>query len=246
MEKVVLKFGGSSLANNEKLNIVASKIVDFYNQKKKVVVVVSAQGNTTDNLIREAKELSIEPNKREMDVLLSTGEQISISKLAILLNHMGYPAISLTGWQVGIHTTNKYGDANIKKIDTEILSKYLDNNNIVIVAGFQGINDSNNITTLGRGGSDATAVAIAASISAEKCYIFSDVDGVYDLDPNKFDNAKKYKRISYNDMLDLANNGAKVLHNKCVEIAKCNNVIIEVASTFNNNPGTIVGNIDTQ
>ena len=238
METVVLKFGGSSLADNIKLNIVANKIIDFYNKGNKIVVVVSAQGKTTDNLIKEAKELSYEPNKREMDVLLSTGEQISISKLAILLNRLGYSAISLTGWQAGIYTSNTNEEAKIEYINTERINKELDEGKIVVVAGFQGINDNKDISTLGRGGSDTTAVAIAAAIKADHCYIFSDVDGVYSTDPNKIPDAKKITELSYTEMLDLSNEGAKVLHNRCVEIAEKYNVLIETGSTFNNNVGT--------
>lgn len=240
METIVLKFGGSSLADNIKLNIVANKIIDFYNKKNKVIVVVSAQGKTTDGLIKEAKELSYSPDKREMDVLLSTGEQISISKLAILLKRLGYNAISLTGWQAGIYTSNTNEEAKIEYINTERIEKELENNNIVIVAGFQGINDKKDITTLGRGGSDTTAVAIAAAIKADHCYIFSDVDGVYSTDPNKITIAKKIEELSYDEMLDLSNEGAKVLHNRCVEIAKKYNVLIETGSTFNNNVGTVI------
>ena len=240
METIVLKFGGSSLADNIKLNIVANKIIDFVSKKNKVIVVVSAQGKTTDGLIKEAKELSYTPDKREMDVLLSTGEQISISKLAILLKRLGYKAISLTGWQAGIYTSNTNEEAKIEYINTERIKKELDNDNIVIVAGFQGINDNKDITTLGRGGSDTTAVAIAAAIKAEHCYIFSDVDGVYSTDPNKITDAKKIEELSYKEMLDLSNEGAKVLHNRCVEIAQKYNVLIETGSTFNNNVGTII------
>ena len=238
METIVLKFGGSSLADNIKLNIVANKIIDFYNKNNKVIVVVSAQGKTTDNLIKEAKELSYDPDKREMDVLLSTGEQVSISKLAILLNRLGYKSVSLTGWQAGIFTSNDNGKAKIKYINTERIQNELNNGNIVIVAGFQGIDDKKDITTLGRGGSDTTAVSIAAAIKAAHCYIFSDVDGVYSTDPNKISNAKKIEELSYNEMLDLSNEGAKVLHNRCVEIAQKYNVLIETGSTFNNNIGT--------
>lgn len=240
METIVLKFGGSSLADNIKLNIVANKIIDFYNQKKKIVVVVSAQGKTTDNLIKEAKELSYEPNNREMDVLLSTGEQISISKLSILLNRMGYPAISLTGWQAGIYTNETNQEAKIEQINTARIQSELDKDNIVIIAGFQGINELGDITTLGRGGSDTTAVAVAAAIKADHCYIFSDVDGVYSTDPNKITEAQKLENISYQEMLDLSNEGAKVLHNRCVEIAQKFNVLIETGSTFNNNVGTVI------
>ena len=238
METIVLKFGGSSLADNIKLNIVANKIIDFYNKNNKVIVVVSAQGKTTDNLIKEAKELSYDPDKREMDVLLSTGEQVSISKLAILLNRLGYKAVSLTGWQAGIFTSNDNGKAKIEYINTERMQNELDNGNIVIVAGFQGIDDKKDITTLGRGGSDTTAVSIAAAIKSAHCYIFSDVDGVYSTDPNKIADAKKIEELSYNEMLDLSNEGAKVLHNRCVEIAQKYNVLIETGSTFNNNIGT--------
>ena len=238
METIVLKFGGSSLADNIKLNIVANKIIDFYNKQNKIIVVVSAQGKTTDGLIKEAKELSYEPDEREMDVLLSTGEQVSISKLAILLKRLGYNAISLTGWQAGIYTSNTNGEAKIEYINTERIKQELDNNNIVILAGLQCINKQKDITTLGRGGSDTTAVAIAAAIKADHCYIFSDVDGVYSTDPNKITDAKKIEELSYDEMLDLSNEGAKVLHNRCVEIAQKYNVLIETGSTFNNNIGT--------
>lgn len=242
METVVLKFGGSSTVDNIKLNIVANKIIDFYNNKNKVVVVVSAQGKTTDNLIKEAKELSYEPNKREMDALLSTGEQISSSKLAILLNRLGYKAISLTGWQAGIYTTNTNEEAKIEYINTERVKKELSEGKIVVIAGFQGINDNKDIATLGRGGSDTTAVAIASAIKANHCYIFSDVDGVYSTDPNKIPDAKKIPELSYTEMLDLSNEGAKVLHNRCVEIAEKYDVLIETGSTFNNNIGTKINN----
>ncbi len=242
METIVLKFGGSSLADNIKLNIVANKIIDFYNKGNKVIVVVSAQGKTTDNLIKEAKELSYEPNKREMDVLLSTGEQISISKLSILLNRLGYNAISLTGWQAGIYTSNTNEEAKIEYINTERINKELESGKIVVIAGFQGINDNKDIATLGRGGSDTTAVAVAAAIKADHCYIFSDVDGVYSTDPNKITDAKKIKELSYTEMLDLSNEGAKVLHNRCVEIAEKYDVLIETGSTFNNNIGTKINN----
>ena len=238
METIVLKFGGSSLADNIKLNIVANKIIDFYNKGNKIIVVVSAQGKTTDNLIKEAKELSYEPNKREMDVLLSTGEQISISKLSILLNRLGYKAVSLTGWQAGIYTSNTNEEAKIEYINTDRINKELEEGNIVVIAGFQGINDNKDISTLGRGGSDTTAVAVAAAINANHCYIFSDVDGVYSTDPNKIADAKKITELSYTEMLDLSNEGAKVLHNRCVEIADKYDVLIETGSTFNNNVGT--------
>ena len=242
MDTIVLKFGGSSTADNIKLNIVANKIIDFYNKKNKIIVVVSAQGKTTDNLIKEAKELSYEPDKREMDVLLSTGEQVTISKLAILLNRLGYKAVSLTGWQAGICTSNANQEAKIEYINTNRIQEELDKNNIVIIAGFQGINEKKDITTLGRGGSDTTAVAVAAAMKADHCYIFSDVDGVYSTDPNKITDAKKIQELSYEEMLDLSNEGAKVLHNRCVEIAQKYDVLIETGSTFNNNIGTQITN----
>ncbi len=242
METIVLKFGGSSLADNIKLNIVANKIIEFYNQGKQIVVVVSAQGKTTDNLIKDAKSLAYEPSKREMDVLLSTGEQVSISKLCILLTRIGYEAISLTGWQAGIYTTAKHQEATINEIDTSRIKKELEQNKIVVIAGFQGIDENKDITTLGRGGSDTTAVAISAAINADHCYIFSDVDGVYSTDPNKISKAKKIEQLSYTEMLDLSNEGAKVLHNRCVEIAEKYNVLIETGSTFNNNIGTVICN----
>lgn len=240
---VVLKFGGSSVATNHKLNIVANKIIDFYNKNNKVVVVVSAQGKTTDKLISEANELSLNPNNREMDMLLSVGEQITASKLAILLNELGYKTISFTGWQAGIYTNNQNQNAKILDIDTSNILKELDKNKIVIVAGFQGINENNEITTLGRGGSDTTAVAIAAALKARECYIYSDVDGIYSTDPNKIDVAKKIDEISYKEMLEISNEGAKVLHNRCVELGEKYNIPIIAKSTFNNNNGTKISNI---
>ena len=208
---VVQKFGGSSVADTEKLYNICKHIIREYNENNKVVVVVSAQGKTTDNLIKEANTLSNMPNERELDVLLSSGEQISMAKLSILLNRMNIPAISLTGWQAGIFTNNTNQAAIIEDIDTTRIIKELDNGKVVIVAGFQGINENMDITTLGRGGSDTTAVAIAAKINADHCYIFSDVDGVYTSDPNQVTIAKKIDSISYTEMLEIADEGAKVL-----------------------------------
>ena len=242
MDTVVLKFGGSSVADNIKLNIVAEKIKEFYKENKKIVVVVSAQGDTTDKLIKEAMSLSSMPNERELDVLLSCGEQITIAKLSILLNRIGMKAISLTGWQAGIYTNNTNQDATIENIDTTRIINELNNNNIVIVAGFQGINEKLDITTLGRGGSDTTAMAIAAKIKATACYIFSDVDGVYSADPKKTKVAKKIDNISYSEMIEIADEGAKVLHNRCVEVGQKFNVPIIAKSTFLNNSGTIINN----
>ena len=242
MDTIVLKFGGSSVADNIKLNVVAEKIKEFYNKNNKIVVVVSAQGKTTDGLIKEALSLSSIPTERELDVLLSSGEQISMAKLAILLNRLEMPAISLTGWQAGIYTNNTNQDAIIEDIDIYRIEKELNNNKIVIVAGFQGINENMDITTLGRGGSDTTAVAIAAKLKATKCYIFSDVDGVYTTDPMQTKIAKKINTLSYEEMLDIADEGAKVLHNRCVEIGEKFNIPIVAKSTFNENEGTLINN----
>lgn len=240
---VVLKFGGSSLADNEKLKNVANKIIEFYKKGNKVIAVVSAQGKTTDNLLNEANELCTNPTSRELDVLLSTGEQITISKLSILLNYMGYKTTSLTGWQAGIYTTDEYQNAKIIDIDTNRITKELNNNKVVIIAGFQGINEYNDITTLGRGGSDTSAVAIAKAINASECYIFSDVDGIYSADPNKIKSSIKLPEISYDEMINLSNEGAKVLHNRCVEIAQKYDIHINAKSSFNNNEGTIIKDI---
>ena len=242
MDTVVLKFGGSSVADNIKLNLVADKIKEFYNNKQRVVAVVSAQGKTTDNLIKEAATLSSMPNERELDVLLSTGEQISMAKLSILLNRDNIPAISLTGWQAGIKTNNTNQDAIIEDIDTTRIKQELENGRVVIVAGFQGINENGDITTLGRGGSDTTAVAIAAKIQADHCYIFSDVDGVYTTDPNQVKIAKKIDSLSYQEMLDIADEGAKVLHNRCVEVGEKFGVPIVAKSTFKSGDGTEINN----
>ena len=242
MDTVVLKFGGSSVADNIKLNIVAKKIKKFYDENKKVVVVVSAQGKTTDSLIKEAMSLSSVPNERELDVLLSSGEQMSMAKLSILLNRLGIEAISLTGWQAGILTNTTNQDAIIEDIDISRIEKELNSGKIVIVAGFQGINRNMDITTLGRGGSDTTAVALAAKLNASHCYIFSDVDGVYTTDPKKTKIAKKIDTISYTEMLDIADEGAKVLHNRCVEVGEKFNIPIVAKSTFNENSGTIINN----
>ncbi len=242
MDTIVMKFGGSSVADNIRLNLVAEKIIELYNKNFNIVVVVSAQGKTTDNLIKEARELSSMPSDREMDMLLSSGEQITISKLSILLNRLGYKAISLTGWQAGIYTNNTNQDAIIEDIDTTRINNELADRKIVIVAGFQGVNQNIDITTLGRGGSDTTAVAIAAALKAKHCYIFSDVEGVYTTDPNKVTVAKKLESLSYKEMLDISSEGAKVLHNRCVEIAERFKIPIITKSTFNDKPGTTIDN----
>jgi len=204
------------------------------------LLLYQLSGKTTDRLLKEAHELSDIPSERELDVLLSTGEQVSISKLSILLNEMGYKAVSLTGWQAGIFTNNVNQSATIKCIDTSRILNELSDRKIVIVAGFQGIDEQLNITTLGRGGSDTTAVALAAALKAKHCYIFSDVDGVYTTDPNKVSSAKKLDSLSYIEMLDISNEGAKVLHNRCIEIGQKFKIPIETKSTFNNKTGSIV------
>ncbi len=200
-------------------------------------------GKTTDRLLKEAYELASVPNDRELDVLLSSGEQISISKLSILLNKLGYNSISLTGWQAGIYTNNTNQNAVIENIDISRIVKELGQRKIVIIAGFQGLNSALDITTLGRGGSDTTAVAVAAALKAKHCYIYSDVDGVYTTDPNKYSEAKKLSSLSYKEMLDIASEGAKVLHNRCVEIGEKFNIPIITKSTFNNKPGSIINDI---
>lgn len=243
MDTIVLKFGGSSVADNGKLKIVAEKIINLYNKNNNIVVILSAQGKTTDKLISEALELSNETKDREMDVLLSAGEQISIAKLSILLNKMGYKAISLTGWQAGILTNKTNQNAIIENIDTTRILQELSKRKIVIIAGFQGYNENLDITTLGRGGSDTSAIAIAAALNAKECYIFSDVDGVYTADPNKIENAKKLPALSYEEMIEISSEGAKVLHGRCAEIGQKFKIPIITKSTFNNKAGTIITDI---
>lgn len=240
MALIVQKFGGSSVANAEKVFNVARRVADEYDKGNSVVVVVSAQGDTTDDLIEKAAEINENPSKREMDVLLSTGEQISIALLAMALEKMNYPVVSLTGWQVGMKTNSSYSSARIEKIDTSRISSEIDKKRIVVVAGFQGINTLGDITTLGRGGSDTSAVALAAALHADLCEIYTDVDGVYTADPRIVKNAKKLEDISYDEMLELASLGANVLHNRSVELAKKYNVDLEVKSSFEKIEGTKV------
>jgi aspartate kinase len=237
---IVQKFGGSSVANSEKIFNVASRVADAYNAGNSVVVVVSAQGDTTDDLIDKAAEINPNPSKREMDVLLSTGEQISMALLAMALEKNNYPVISLAGWQVAMKTNMSYSAARLEKIDTARILQELDKKRIVVIAGFQGINQINDITTLGRGGSDTTAVALAAALKADVCEIYTDVDGVYTADPRIVKNAQKLTDISYDEMLELASLGANVLHNRSVEMAKKYNVDLEVKSSFNKVNGTKV------
>ena len=240
MSLIVQKFGGTSVANTERIFNVADIATSAYKAGNQVVVVVSAQGDTTDDLIERAAQINDRPSKREMDVLLSTGEMISMSLLAMAIQKLGYPVISLTGWQAGIKTDINYSEARIRKVTAERIRSELDRNRIVIVAGFQGINKQDDITTLGRGGSDTTAVAIAASLGADLCQIYTGVDGVYTADPRIVPNAKKLAAITYDEMLELASLGAQVLHNRSVEMAKKYNVDLEVVSSFTRNEGTKV------
>ena len=240
MSIIVQKFGGSSVADKEKLMNVANIISKTYDEGNQVVVVVSAQGKTTDSLVKKAEEITNMPNKREMDVLLSTGEQITISLLAMTLQQMGKKAISFTGWQIPIITDENNGNAKIKYIDDKTIKNKLDEGYIVIVAGFQGIDEECNITTLGRGGSDTTAVALSVALKADKCEIYTDVDGVFTCDPRIVKNVQKIDEITYDDMLELASSGAKVLHNRCVEIAKKYNVEVDVKSSMEEGTGTVV------
>lgn len=240
---IVQKFGGSSVATTEKLKKVCSHITKEFKKGNDVAVIVSAQGKTTDRLITEEKEITASPSKREHDVLVSTGEQITISKLAMMLNDMGYKAISLTGWQIPIVTDDNFGNARIKSINSQKIIDLFHEGYIVIIAGFQGITEKGEITTFGRGGSDTTAVAIAAVLNADKCDIYTDVDGVFTTDPRITDKAKKIDQISYEEMLELSSLGAKVLHNRCVEIGKKYDIPIAVKDTaLEESQGTIVKN----
>lgn len=240
MGLIVQKFGGSSVANAERVMNVARIVTETYRNGNDVVVVVSAQGDTTDDLIAKAAEINPKASKREMDMLLTAGEQMSISLLAMAIESLGYPVISLLGWQAGFNTNSAYGMARIKSIKTDRLRAELDKRNIVVVAGFQGLNKYDDLTTLGRGGSDTSAVAIASALHADRCQIFTDVEGVYTADPRKVPGARKLKEITYDEMLELATLGAQVLNNRSVEMAKKYNVEIEVLSSLKRVPGTIV------
>ena len=240
MSLIVKKFGGTSVRDAERVMNVARIVTEDYKKGNDVVVVVSAQGDTTDDLIAKAHEIDIDASKREMDMLLSAGEQISISLLAMAINKLGFHAVSLLGWQAGFKTDSNHGSARIKAVDGERIRAELDKNNIVIVAGFQGINKFDDVTTLGRGGSDTSAVAIAASLKADLCQIYTDVDGVYTADPRKVKTAKKIDEIAYEEMLELATLGAQVLNNRSVEMAQKYGVELEVLSSLENKPGTIV------
>ena len=240
MALIVQKFGGSSVADAQRVSHVAGIIANTYRQGNQVVVAVSAQGKTTDHLIAQAQEVNPNPSKRELDALMATGELASMALMALALERLGMPAISLSGWQAGIHTDSTHGAARVSRIDTERLRNELDKGNIVIVAGFQGVNKYEDITTLGRGGSDTSAVALAAALNADLCQIYTDVDGVYTADPRIVPNAIKIDEITYDEMLELASLGANVLHNRSVEMAKKYNVNLEVLSSMTGAEGTIV------
>ncbi len=238
MNLVVQKFGGTSVKDAERIFNVARIITETYQKGNNVVAVVSAQGDTTDDLIAKAEEINPNASKREMDVLLTTGEQISMSLLAMAIEKMGFPVISLTGWQAGFLSDSTHGAARIRRINKERIDHELTKRNIVIVAGFQAINRYDDLTTLGRGGSDTSAVALAAVLHADLCQIFTDVDGVYTADPRLVKAARKMDEITYDEMLELASLGAGVLHNRSVEMAKKYNVNLEVLSSLTRNPGT--------
>ena len=240
MALIVQKFGGSSVKDRDRIFNVARIVANTHNAGNDVVVVVSAQGDTTDDLIAKAAEISHDPSAREMDMLLATGEQISISLLAMALNEIGCHAISLTGWQAGFRTDRAYTKARITRLETERISSELERNRVVVVAGFQGLNKLDDITTLGRGGSDTSAVAIAAALHADRCQIFTDVEGVYTADPRKVRNTRKLQEITFDEMLELASLGAQVLNNRSVELAKKYSVNLEVRSSLTDLPGTIV------
>ena len=237
---IVKKFGGSSVANKERIFRVAERCIEEYKQGNDVVVVLSAMGDTTDELLAKAADINPNAPKRELDMLLTTGEQVSVSLMAMAMHALGVPAVSLNAYQVMMHSTSRYGNARFKRIDSERIRHELDSRKIVIVTGFQGVNKYDDYTTLGRGGSDTTAVALAAALRADACEIYTDVDGVYTADPRVVKNARKLKEITYDEMLELATSGAKVLHNRSVEMAKKYGVQLVVRSSLNLEEGTTV------
>ena len=239
--RFVQKYGGTSLGDGEKVMNAARRAVTLARQGVEVVMVVSAQGHTTDEMIQKARELNRRGSQREMDAYLSAGEQMSASLMAMAIGALGHPAVSLNGGQAGIHTDDVHGNARIERVDTGRILKELEMGKIVVAAGFQGVNAAGDITTLGRGGSDTTAVALAAALEADKCQIFTDVDGVYDRDPRLHPDARRFVRIGYGEMLTLVENGAQVLHDRSVITAREHGLKIEVLSAFADTPGTIVG-----
>lgn len=240
MMLMVLKFGGTSLADAEKIRAAAQKATALKDQGYKVVMVVSAQGHTTDKLIQDAAAVNTQGAAREMDAYLASGEQMSAGLMAMALHKMGYPAISLTGWQAGLFTDGEHGSARVVTLQSDRIARELALGKIVVVAGFQGVDSEGDITTLGRGGSDTTAVALAAFLNAQECRIYTDVDGVYDKDPRRFSDAVRYSSIGYDAMLTLAQQGAQVLHDRCVELGKYYAVKIRVLSSFRPGEGTLV------
>ena len=243
--RIVQKYGGTSLADAQRIRAAARRAVSLAKQGHSIVVVVSAQGDTTDDMIEKAVQLNKRGAAREMDAYLAAGEQMSAGLMAMAIGALGYPAISLTGWQAGIQTDGVHGNAKIQTIHTERILRELAAGKIVVTAGFQGIDEEGDITTLGRGGSDTTAVALAAFLQAEKCQIFTDVDGVYDRDPRLYPDAEKFGRISYEKMMALIENGAQVLHDRSVEFARAYGIAVEVLSAFTGEPGTIVGDLES-
>lgn len=238
---IVQKYGGTSLADAQRIRSAAHRATGLARQGNQVVVVVSAQGETTDLLIEKAAQINRRGAAREMDAYLAAGEQMSAGLMAMAIGAMGYPAVSMTGWQAGIATDDVHGNARIVSVDTHRIRQELDGGKIVVVAGFQGLDPDGDITTLGRGGSDTTAVALAGYLHADKCQIFTDVDGVYDRDPRLYPDAVRFGRISYEKMLGLIENGAQVLHDRSVELAREFGIPLEVLSAFTGEPGTIVG-----
>ncbi len=237
---IVKKFGGTSVADKERIFNVAKRCIEEYKKGNEVVVVLSAMGKMTDVLIKQAKEINPNPPKRELDMLLTTGEQTSVALMSMALNSLGVPAVSLNAFQVAMKTTSDYGNARLENIDTDRIKHELENHKIVIITGFQGVNKYGDYTTLGRGGSDTTAVALAAALNADACEIYTDVDGVYTADPRIVKSAKKLDAITYDEMLELATLGAGVLHNRSVEMAKKYGVQLVVRSSLNTTEGTIV------
>lgn len=237
---IVQKYGGTSLADAQRIHAAARRAVELCRQGHQVVLVVSAQGDTTDDLIEKAGEVNRRGNPREMDALLSAGEQISAALTAMAIGALGYPAVSLTGWQVGVETDGVHGNARIRSVSCHRIRAELAQGKIVVAAGFQGLDPDGDITTLGRGGSDTTAVVLAGCLKADKCQIFTDVDGVYDRDPRLFPDATRFGRISYERMLTLIENGAQVLHDRSVEAARDFGIGVEVLSAFTGAPGTMV------
>lgn len=238
---IVQKYGGTSLSDFDRMRTAARRAVDLARQGSQVVMVVSAQGDTTDAMIRKARQCNPRGSSREMDAYLAAGEQMSAGLMAMTIGAMGYPAVSLTGWQAGIDTDGVHGNARIGSVTPTRIRQELESGKIVVVAGFQGLDPEGDITTLGRGGSDTTAVALAAWLNAAKCQIFTDVDGVYDRDPRVYPDATRYGRIGYGDMMALIENGAQVLHDRSVELAREHGIRIEVLSAFTGEPGTMVG-----